>query len=296
MNNITILNQYGGAVLESGVTPDKFFANVTGFKNHVNYAFDCDDGKTYGYKGACHAGMGSIRAWTKGKVVRWYSQLRKGDVSQELADEFWDAILDPSVSPWRSVINGLEFVYNKAGERIAFSVIIDENTNNQVLTNLGMASRQTYEHPENWNTYLALRESKRLTPIQCALGSMLFYRPYGSGQFIPAYNFGHHPFNEAVNVNLGALLKGTPRFDKSKTVASGAVYYPCNAIWDGSKEIALESLFSKYKEERVDTGIVNSLKFKKLYTVYTKAKKNEPKNTLSTEGLIKLIEKEFIFE
>lgn len=225
-------------------TLEEFFGEELDDGNGIKYGFLNSEGKAYGVRGVCHADMDHVTSWASGTLVRYYSMLRydTSDNNYNDAKRWWDFIFGPD-SPWRVVIKDLEFV--KIGDRpVAFSVSVDDDTPNQVLTNLAIASRLPYEHPDILGLYIRLVD-EGTPPIKAAYIASHF-QSYSRSSFVTAYyDRGHFPFNAHKDFSWIKFKNGTPNYDPNKKVRLGCHYTPCNSIWDNSNGPTFAELFKK---------------------------------------------------
>jgi len=223
-------------------TLEEFFSEDLESGNGIKYGFLNSEGEAFGVRGVCHADMDRITDWAPGTLVRYYSMLRYSTDHDNYDDAkcWWDFIFGPD-SPWRLVIKDLEFI--KVGDRpVAFSVSIDDNTSNQVLTNLAIASRLPYEHPDVLGLYLRLI-SEGSKPVK-AIYIASHFQSYSINSFTTAhYDRGHFPFNSHKDFSWIKFKDGLPAYDLGKRVRAGGAYTPCNSIWSGADGANFISLF-----------------------------------------------------
>lgn len=261
-----------GSVLRA----DDQWHNPTRKNNAIEYGFTTKTKpkEIMIYHGACHAGMGNYSSWAPGNRIRFFSQLRFHDkdydpdtlkIHYDMACRFWDAIFDVKVSPWRGVLVGFEYMY-KGGRKCAFSVAVDTDTSNQLLTNLAIASRFPYEHPNQFLNFDVFVKYG-MTPIQAAILCMIVDGNEKYGYTFMSANRGHHAL-DPQSITWTAMKSASPNTEKSKTIGRGGGYTPNNIIWN-----QYNPLVDQYRVLTEDKkGMVNpitQMKFRDLYEKYT---------------------------
>lgn len=234
----------GDYLQEKNIPATIFFSNKSGEKMGINYAFDCANGKTYGYEGACHAGMECVRAWTQGQaLVKYHSQLRKGSTNYQDALLWWNTIFNPEHSPWASVLKDVTFIED-GGEKIAFSMPVDAETNNQMLVNFSVATRLPFEHRVKLNAFLSLMKIGKLTPPQC-IAAALYAGGDDNALFVHMYDNGHCPVN-VHNFDYKMLAEKRPDINHNLLLFKDNGYSPNNKLWESMSNQGMGTIWRNF--------------------------------------------------
>lgn len=257
----------------------QFFHHIPYPGNNISFAFKTANGRYKGCHGACHAAMFAINSWCPDKKVKYLSQLRHYDRNfsdsrviqeREKAKRFWDALFDPDHSPWMKTFTGFEYVYD--GDRVcAFAVDVDDKTNNQLLTNLAIASRFPYEHYNFFKNFDLLLEqgfSKKQALFLVQVSNVELTS-------ILTYNLGHHGL-DPMQISWNKFKESKPTL-RDHLVSRGDPYTPNNVIWNDS-----DSAFLKYREHTSkvvsnNNDSLNRMRFKTVYlAIQNKSNNNAP--------------------
>jgi hypothetical protein len=207
---------------------------------HCFIGTSSDNGKTLGWhvKWACHASLTYV---SKHNATHLYSSLFVDHVDHKpQAQEFWSYILDPTKSPFRSVLKDVEIIRDDTGYPIAFSINPDNDA--QVIGSLCIATRIPEEHSAvllSWKQWLDAGFDEHEAMCLANMITTVGKEP----QLTPAR--GHYPF--FCNLSLKKLRDGAPSGGHGKSLSKGGSYSPNNFLWTNADEYWVHPLANKVK-------------------------------------------------
>jgi len=173
----------------------------------------------------CHANLGYDRAKTGNTVAicstLWYH--RHAGLNHDAVQEYWLTILDPEVSPWRSVIKGFT-LYHHEGELIGFAT---DNMDGDldVFVGLCIATRVPYEHPRHIHSFTFFR-ANGFSPIESVYLSYLFHKDReDSALYFGGKSDWHFPVNPKSSVSFKAFKEGKTGGKGRSTIGNNAYGY-----------------------------------------------------------------------
>jgi hypothetical protein len=223
---------------------DQFKKIVTEYGTIHNYhcfiGTSSDNGKTLGWHvmWACHASLTYV---SSKKATHLYSSLFVDHENHKpQAQEFWSYILDPTKSPFRSVLKGVEIIRDDTGYPIAFSINPDNDA--QVIGSLCIATRIPEEHYPVLLSWKQWRDAGFDEHEAMCLANVIDVT-----KSPPVMNTGrgHYPF--FPNLSLTKLRDGTPSGGHGQALAKGGSYSPNNFLWTNKDEYFVHPLAGKVK-------------------------------------------------
>lgn len=182
--------------------------------------------------------------------------LRAGEC--EYAEQWWEFVLDPAISPWHRVLHGVEVYRSEAGgKRNTVSIDIAKTTGYRDIVNLIIACRQTHERHPSVNLYYQYLASGVLPKDTPPSVSLAVYAMMSAGKYYAypcRFSDGHGFLNWHQTCNMALLANRTPRTDDTRFRSSASYRASCDIWGDTRGRDELRERLQKLKQKPKDVA------------------------------------------